>query len=319
MLEGHLAINELILHDRDWKKLPFIKRMRAEFRLLRKIRKGNYDLVINLTEGDRGAIAAFVSGSAVKVGIDPGPCKKRKVFTHLVKPCPNPRHTVEKDLDALRRIGIFPSAEDRKLFFSVPQDAQKTVSTLIEEEPFVLIHAGSRWRFKCLPPRLMAQVIDLLGEKVVLTGAPSEREFVEEIVRYTKGDALNLAGKTSLKEMGALMQRAKGVITVDSVSLHMTSALQVPTVALFGPTSEQNWGPWQNPRSIVVAQNRSCRPCRLDGCGGSKMSDCLWTLSPQAIVESFENIAYPSTGAVETAPSDASLFVLNSLEMNPTE
>lgn len=86
------------------------------------------------------------------------------------------------------------------------------------------------------------------------------------------------------------MLMSRGMIVVDSVALHMASALQVAVVALFGPTSEKNWGPWQNPRGIVVAQNKSCRPCRLDGCGGSKMSDCLWTLSPQAILEGVHKV-----------------------------
>ena len=317
ILEGHPAISHVIFHDRKWKKLPFVRRLVKEMGLLRKIRKKRYDLVINLTEGDRGAIAAFASGAKVKVGVDPGKGKKQKIFTHLVKPCPNPRHTVERDLDALRRIGIFPRLEERELFFHVPDEAKEQVNEWVGEEPFVVIHAVSRWRFKCLPPQLMGRVIDQLKEKVILTGAPSERELVDEVVKHTKGNVINLAGKTSLKEMGALMLRAKGVITVDSVALHLASALKTPVVALFGPTSEENWGPWQHPNAKIVAQNRSCRPCRLDGCGGSKMSDCLWTLSPQEIVEAFSAVVSARSG--EGVSDSAALFILNSFETNKTE
>ena len=293
MLEGHPAIKNFILHDREWKKLPFFRRTLNEINLLKRIRRGHYDLVINLTEGDRGAIASFVSGAAYKVGVDPGKRRKKNIFTHLVKPCPTPRHTVEKDLDALRCIGIFPKPEERDLFFHVPEDAKRRAFELVGNEPFILIHAVSRWRFKCLPPHLMAQVIDQLEERVILTGAPSEREFVQEIADRCNKEVINLSGKTTLKEMGALMQldTCKGMITVDSVALHMASALKTPVVALFGPTSEQNWGPWMHPCSVIVTQKRECRPCRLDGCGGSKMSDCLWTLSPDAIVEAFDKIA----------------------------
>ncbi len=290
MLDGHPAISNLILHNRKWKKLPLWARMRNEMGLLRKIRSEKYDLVVNLTEGDRGVIAAAVSGAKVRVGLDPKG-KKRKLLTHLVKPCPTYRHTVERDLDALRRIGLFPELDERELFFHVPEEARRFAKERMGDEPFVVVHAPSRWRFKCLPPQLMAQVIDELGEKVVLTGAPSEREFVQEVADLTKGDAINLAGETSLKEMGALMQLSKGVITVDSVALHMASALKVPTVAIFGPTSEKNWGPWQNPPSAVVAQTRECRPCHLDGCGGSKRSDCLWTLSADEIVRAFKAVS----------------------------
>ena len=312
ILEGHPAIHSFHLHDRTWKTMPFQQRILKELKLLREIRAQKYDLVISLTEGDRGAIAARVSGARTRVGVDSGK-KSRKSFTHLVKPCPNPRHTVERDLDALRKLGIFPNPNERDLFFHVPEYAKLSVRALIADEPFVLMHAMSRWRFKCPPASVMARVIDMLGARVILTGAPSEREFVEEIILQTKADTLNLAGKTSLKEMGALMQKAKAVITVDSVSLHMASALKVPLVALFGPTSEQNWGPWQHPRSQVVAQNFPCRPCRLDGCGGSKVSDCLVTLSPEEIVEAYKRVVYPSTALTDSA-SASSLFVLNSLD-----
>lgn len=307
MLDGHPAISGFHLHDRSWKEQPFLKRLPKELGLLRQIRAKKYDLVINLTEGDRGVIASRVSGAPMRVGVDPGG-RKRKVFTHLVKPCPNPRHTVERDLDAIRKIGIFPRIDERALFFHVPEKAKRRMEELVGEEPFVLIHPVSRWRFKCLPAPLMAAVIDQLGERVILTGAPSEREFVTEIATLANGDVLNLAGETSLKEMGALMQMAKGMITVDSVPLHMASALKTPVVAIFGPTSEENWGPWQHPRGRVVAQKMPCRPCRLDGCGGSKMSDCLWTLSPNQIIEAY----HASTGA--PASSASSLLVLNSLD-----
>ncbi|MBS0629814.1 MAG: putative lipopolysaccharide heptosyltransferase III [Verrucomicrobia bacterium] len=289
MLDGHPAISQLILHNRKWKKLPFISRMKNELHLLRHIRSQKYDLIINLTEGDRGLIAATASGAKVRVGIDPKG-KKRKLLTHIVKPCPTYRHTVERDLDALRRIGLFPEMDERELYFHIPQEAHQWAKERMGDTPFVVVHAPSRWRFKCLPPHLMAKVIDQLGEKVVLTGSPSERDFVQEVANLTSKEVINVAGETSLKEMGALIQLSKGLITVDSVALHMASALKVPVVALFGPTSEKNWGPWQNPQSVVVSQNRECRPCHMDGCGGSKRSDCLWTLTASEIVDAFEKL-----------------------------
>lgn len=282
MLEGHPAISNLILDNRK-------RKIGQEISLLRKIRSQKYDLIINLTEGDRGVIAAVVSGAKIRVGIDPGG-KKRKFLTHIVKPCPTYRHTVEKDLDALRRIGLFPALDERELFLHIPEEAKQAMRGRMGNTPFIIVNAASRWRFKCLPPKLMAQVIDQLGEKVVLTGAPSEREFVQQVADLAHSEVINLAGETSLKEMGALMQMSTGLITVDSVALHMASALKVPVVAIFGPTSEKNWGPWQNPQSTVVAQKRDCRPCHMDGCGGSKMSDCLWTLSAEEIAQAFQNI-----------------------------
>lgn len=290
MLLGHPTITGFLLYDRKWKKYSWWKRVKKEFDILRRIRKNRYDLVVNLTEGDRGAIAALVSGAKRRVGFDPGKKFTRKFFTDLVKICPTPRHTVERDLDALRKIGIFPNPAQRQLFFHVPQESLDIARNWTGDVPYIVMQASARWRFKCPPPQLMATILNQLGKKVVLTGTSSEWEFVQKIADLTECEVLNLAGKTTLKEMGALLQRSEGLITVDSVALHMASALKIPVVALFGPTSEENWGPWMHPKAEVVFQKISCRPCRLDGCGGSKMSDCLWTLSPKEIIERCERV-----------------------------
>ncbi len=296
MLEGHPAISGYHLYDRGWKKLPFFQKMAKEAGLLRSIRKKQYDLVINLTEGDRGAIAAVMSGAKIRVGFDPekaGFFKKGKIYTHIVKPCPHPRHTVERQLDVLRKIGIFPAPEDRDLYLHVDEQSKKKMAGIGE---FVLVHPVSRWRFKCLSPKQMAQLIRALhneGEKIVISAGPDAQEIamVEEILSLMPDcPALNLAGKLTLKELAALIGYSKALICVDSVPLHIASALKTPVVALFGPTSEQNWGPWMHPRARVVAKRLSCRPCYRDGCGGSKMSDCLFTLSQEEILAAYYNL-----------------------------
>jgi heptosyltransferase-3 len=61
--------------------------------------------------------------------------------------------------------------------------------------------------------------------------------------------------------------------------MHIAAAMGTPAVALFGPSGEVAWGPWQVPQRIVVSDRHPCRPCGLDGCGGGKVSECLTTLS----------------------------------------
>lgn len=301
MLSGNPATSQVVAHQREWKKLPLIQKLRKEMRLLRWIREQNYDLVINLTEGDRGAIATCISGAKIRVGIDPGKegfLFKRKVYTHLVKPCLTPRHAVERDLDALRRIGIFPKPEEKGLYFHIPGQARTSALAILDSYGlkrggYALIHGVSRWLFKCPPPSLWQEVIQLLKIPVILTGGPgeAERSYVEEIAAG-EGRAINLAGKTNLKELGALMDMAQGVLTVDSVPLHMASALQAPVVVLFGPTSEVKWGPWMHPYSQVIAEGLPCRPCLMDGCGGSKRSECLFALSPEKIAQAFHEAVH---------------------------
>jgi heptosyltransferase-3 len=304
MLQGHPAVADYLLYDRGWKKLSALKKLAKEANLLKQIRSRGYDLVINLTEGDRGAIAAFISGSPYRVGFDPkksGFFGKRKMYTHLVKDCPHPRHTVERHLDALRRIGIFPNPEERDLFLHVPEEVKSKITDLLEKEEirpdnYILIHPVSRWRFKCLATKQIARLLTILHEKrirLALSAGPDIQEIamVEEILALAPDvPVFNCAGKLTLKELSALIQTAKALICVDSVPLHIASALKTPVVALFGPTSEQNWGPWMHPKARVVAQKFSCRPCYQDGCGGSKMSDCLFSMPVESILSALESL-----------------------------
>lgn len=301
MLEGHPAIQKFLSYDRGWKKLGFFGKLMKEVLLLKQVRQEKYDLVINLTEGDRGAIAAFVSGAKICVGLDPegkGFKGKHKVYSHIVKNCKTPRHTVEKNLDALRRIGIFPTPEERDVFFAIPEESKKRIQEFgLSAQGYFLLHPVSRWKFKCWPLSLVAKLILELhnrGEKIVITASPDKQELqmVEEILKLApEVPVLNLGGKTSLKDLGALIEMSRCLVCVDSVPLHMSSALKTPTVVLFGPTSEINWGPWQNQKARVVTQNLPCRPCFMDGCGGSKMSDCLATLSVGKVLSAIDSLS----------------------------
>ncbi len=280
MLEGHPAISSLIGYDRLIKKSSLRKRILYEISLLRRFRKEKYDLVINLTEGDRGALIAFVSNAKIKVGFDPKGFWQKKVFTHRVKHCPGLRHTVERNLDAIRRIGIFPKLEDRELFFHVDEIVQNKIRSRYPD-PFILIHPTSRWKFKCLPIAKMRQLVELClqkKKKVVIISGPGldEKEMVLEIAKGF--DVETILGEFSLKELGALIAICEKLICVDSMSFHLASALKKKVTAFFGPTSDVTWGPWRNPHARVIAQSMSCRPCYQDGCGGSKYSDCLASL-----------------------------------------
>jgi heptosyltransferase III len=287
MLEGHPDIDNLIGYDRNWKRGGFFARIGKEMALLRKIRKRGYDLVVNLTEGDRGVLAALASKAKIRAGFRPKGKWQQKALTHIAKDCPSLRHTVERNLDVLRRIGIFPPLESRDLYFHLPETARQRAKLLAGIEPFVLIHPASRWRFKCWPSAKTRQLAERLlkeGRRVILTSGPDpvEMEMAKEISQGL--DILNLAGKITLKELGALIEIAELLVCVDSVAFHMASALKKPVVALFGPTSDVTWGPWKNPHARAVSLKRSCRPCYLDGCGGSKKSDCLESLSLDTVL-----------------------------------
>jgi heptosyltransferase-3 len=179
---------------------------------------------------------------------------------------------------------VQPGSDERKVIF-VPGAAAETKVRELVTGPFVHMHPASRWRFKCWPAERNAALADRLadgGHRVVMTSAPDETPFIDEILGRMKSKPLNLAGKLSLKELGALTARARLFVGVDSMPMHLAAAMGVPTVALFGPSSELVWGPW-NVEQRVMTTTHSCRPCGIDGCGGGKVSECLTQLSVEPV------------------------------------
>jgi heptosyltransferase-3 len=72
--------------------------------------------------------------------------------------------------------------------------------------------------------------------------------------------------------------------------MHIAAAMQTPVVAIFGPSGEYEWAPWQVPHRIVVSAEHACRPCGNDGCGGGKVSECLTQLPLEAVLAAVNSL-----------------------------
>jgi len=297
MLANHPALARLHTIDRGWKKRGLPGQVRAELGLLRALRERRFDLLVHLTEHPRGLTLATLLRPAFAVtrvrGEREHPWLWRRAFTHFYPlPKGRPRHTVETNLDALRRIGVHPSPDDKHLILVPGEPAQQRVDALLAErnlagKRFVQVHPGSRWLFKSWPSGRMASLVEKLvrdGLPVVVTGAPDEREraivdvMLAALPEQCKADVLDLTGKLSLLELAALTTRARLFVGVDSAPMHIAAAVGTPAVALFGPSDEAEWRPWGVAHRVVTSTDFPCRPCRNDGCGGGKISECLTTL-----------------------------------------
>ena len=291
MLSGHSAIAQLHLIDRHWKQLGPFNHLAAELRLMQGLRARHYDLIVHLTDHPRGAWIARLCHArwAVARKIDGRGGWWQNAFSHFY---PTPRHalrhTVELNLDALRRLGIQPAPEQRKLSLVPGEDAEARVASLLDGfglsgKPFIHLHPASRWFFKCWTAINMAALINRLhddGHTVILSAAPDSAEsaIIASIQAKVERPALSLAGQLSLKELAALSGRARLFIGVDSAPMHIAAAMSTPVVVLFGPSGDKEWGPWGVPQRVVASTTHSCRPCGMDGCAGSKVSDCLVSL-----------------------------------------
>jgi heptosyltransferase III len=304
MLANHPAIAQIHAVDRDWKRRGVLAQARAEQRLLRALRARRYDLLVHLTEHPRGLVLAHLLGPRYAVTREraDGARLWRTRFTHFYRlPRHTPRHAVEANLDALRRIGVYPEPADKKLVLVPGANAHARAEALLRDHAlaphaFVHAHPGSRWFFKCWPAASTAALFERIvadGHRIVVTAAPDPRErALVDAIRAalspaTRERLVNLGGQLALPELAALTSRARVFVGVDSAPMHIAAAMQTPTLALFGPSGESEWGPWMVEQRVVVSHAHPCRPCGIDGCGGGKVSECLTTLPVDHVHQQF--------------------------------
>lgn len=100
----------------------------------------------------------------------------------------------------------------------------------------------------------------------VIFGGAGDCELAEKISRDAGEPVLNLAGKTSLRELAAALKICNLILTNDTGPMHLASALGAPVVAIFGSTSPELTGPVFSPRARNVRQPVPCAPCFLREC-----------------------------------------------------
>ncbi|APV49651.1 putative lipopolysaccharide heptosyltransferase III [Betaproteobacteria bacterium GR16-43] len=294
MLAGHPAISQVHTVDREWKRRGLAVQASLEGALLKTLAARNYQLLIHLTDHWRGAWYA----QALRPRWSVAPSRDSRFwkwsFSHRYpKPKSTPRHTVELNLDALRRLGIYPREAEKRLVMVPGPEADARVEKMLADhglaaKGFLQVHPTSRWLFKTWTEEKNAALLRSLvrdGHRVVVTGAPDAREkaIIGRILEQAGGGVTDLSGQLSLRELGALSARARLFFGVDSAPMHIAAAAGTPVVTLFGPSGEHEWGPWKVAHRIVASEAHPCRPCGNDGCGGGKVSECLTSLPEERV------------------------------------
>jgi heptosyltransferase-3 len=117
---------------------------------------------------------------------------------------------------------------------------------------------------------------------VVVTGSAAERSRAEALTDACRGKAVNLAGRTSIGELAALLSLCRLFVGVDTAALHIAAAVGTPTIGIFGPTSPVSWAP-RGALHRIVTKDLPCVPCRQKGCFNQEASRCMDELSFEAV------------------------------------
>lgn len=306
VLLGNTDLDNIFTIDRKWKKKGLYYQCQKEVELFKQLKAQKYNLILNLTDRWRGAWLTRMLQPTNSVSL-PYQHRRGKLwrnsFSHIYRVPQQPRHTVEKNLDALRRLGIQPSSNQKRLTFNVSDDYLEKMRRYFKENKLgsrqiVVIHPTSRWMFKAWTKEGFSQLLALLVSNnfdVIMISGPAEIEvqYAQSILTMPHKQVFDLSGQLSIQETAAVIKLADCLIGLDSVAIHLSAAVSTPCVALFGPTFDQVWYPWSVEHKIVK-ENVSCRPCGLKGCGDSMASQCLQSIKPDVVFEAVQTLLnYP--------------------------
>jgi len=144
-------------------------------------------------------------------------------------------------------------------------------------------------------PSEFAKVAIALSSKfdIYIFGSSGEIDIAKDIESLIKKEGvknvINLAGKTSIKELCSFIGGLELFITGDSGPMHIASAYKVPTVAIFGPTKYKETSQWQNPKSAIVSLNLECAPCMKRECP-LKHHKCMRDIKASDVLRAVEGL-----------------------------
>jgi len=200
-------------------------------------------------------------------------------------------HEVERNLAVASALGgRLPPDDDGRLRIEV---ASVTGADL-PDPPYVVLHPGASVPARTLSaPRWsgIAHAIAAAGHHLVVTGGPSERALVEAVVRDAGERTITeLAGETTIAELGILLSRARVLICGNTGPMHLAAAVGTPVVAAFPPTvSPSCWRPWRVPSVLLGAHDVPCARCRARVCP-VEGQPCLAGVGPREVLAAIEQV-----------------------------
>ncbi|MCK4859918.1 MAG: lipopolysaccharide heptosyltransferase II [Candidatus Omnitrophica bacterium] len=293
LLEGNPEIDRIISYDK--KNDGFEQTLR----LIKNLKKEEFNLAVVLNPKKRSNIIAFLAGIPYRLGYQQ---KWGFLLNYRIKDekYKGEKHEVDYNLDLVRTIG----ADTNDKSFSIKTNQEEdTVDFLLknskikDNDSLIAIHPGSSCHSKRWPIERFAQVGRKLaitgGEKIVIVGDKQEEELGKTMEKLMQIPVLNLTAKLSLKQLAALFKRCSLLISTDSGPVHIAAAVGLRCVVIFGRNlaglSPRRWGP-RLKNSVVLHNPPNCYPCLAHNCQNNL--ECLQRITVEDVLKAVEKTFY---------------------------
>jgi lipopolysaccharide heptosyltransferase II len=258
----------------------------------------SYDAAYLAQGSIRSAIAARLVGAKEYVGFSTS--AGRALYTRVV-PYREEKHHAERlwslstwnarDAGAPGQLrpALYPGEKEREAVNAVLSQ-QPTANS---QQLLIVLAPGSAWATKRWPYFAgLARILES-GFRLAIIGSEAEQDLARTIRNEAAVEILDATGRLSLLASAELIGRAAAVVTNDSGPLHLASAMNTPTVAVFGPTVPAfGFGPLSSRSAVAGIDSLACRPCHRHGPRRCPLGHwrCMRDLSAEHVAELVESV-----------------------------
>jgi len=291
VFENHPAVNNILIYNRH----TGIKKNISEFfHLTGIIRKNRYDLAILFQNAFEAALLTYLGRVKYRLGFDSD--GRGFLLTHKIKRSSEifEVHQVEYYLSILKAAGL--KAESRNPVIHLSQKDIAGAAKLLESEginkgdfilgisPGAIFGNAKRWPFERFA-KISDWASERWGAKVIVLGSKKEKDIGIKMAGIMKNRAADFCGTTSLGEAMGLISKCSFFVTNDSGLMHVSAALGVPTLAIFGSTDHVATGP-RGSKTRIIRHEAECSPCLKPECPTDFR--CMLSIEPEEVWKEME-------------------------------
>ena len=287
------GIDDILVYEAPWMKATRTPTSSGDDRaMIERLTTHHVDAAVIFTTYTQSALPAALQCYLADIPLRLAHCRENPyhLLTDWIRD-PEPdtciRHEVRRHLDLVASVGA--RLEDDRLCVAISTQAAIRAERLLAEHldpdrPWIVMHPGATATSRRYPPDSFAaaarELVRATGCQILFTGTEQERALIDSIRDMMQTPSTSLAGTVTLEELGAVLAKAPLLVSNNTGTVHLASAVGTPVVDLYALTNPQH-RPWRVPQRVLF-EDVACRFCYQSSCPEGH-HHCLRAVTPEAV------------------------------------
>ncbi len=302
VFKNSMLADEVLELDRQYiRSLKGFKRIKAELKCIKQLRKMKFDAMVCSFPQNRFIIWAYLSRCPVRVGQ-----KKQSMsylLTHTSNATAKEKGVLQYYCSLVKALGVDSECNDT--VYKVTDEEKTIAEALLKNSgidlsrKIICIHPGASAAYKVWPPEYFSQVIEYIIDnnlaQVVICSGSYDKLAVEQILSLCKHKPAVLFCE-SITELAAVISKCSILLVNNSGPRHLAAALGVKTLSVFQKYDNGEWKIYDKEKHPVVENTGKCGVCYNNKCesiiieGEQFGSQCMWDVTPEEVISKLNDI-----------------------------